>query len=365
MELRAIVVEVNKSLPMLMVLTLAEELQLRTFASERRLSFDVYYSEKIDAHSKVSIDNLIHLFDDVETLVMTSTNLLSPFLAEFAVQAHLRGCRILGFQSLFIEIEPSVPTDSASVLRAFTEFSLRQKGSVRFYQLIKDTFEPLLAFLMLLILSPIIIIAAIAIKLTSKGPVFYSQVRAGKGGKPFHIYKFRSMRTDAEKAGPVWATAKTNDERLTPIGGFIRASHIDEIPQIWNVLKGEVSFVGPRPERPVFIEKLRADVPLFELRTAVKPGITGWAQVRQGYANSVDDSRRKLELDLYYILKRSPSLDFKIVLATLGIISKGGTEGKKRQLETVVEGRVDEISTEARPRLRRTAARFRSERKAK
>jgi lipopolysaccharide/colanic/teichoic acid biosynthesis glycosyltransferase len=138
------------------------------------------------------------------------------------------------------------------------------------------------------------------------------------------------MQENAEGGVAAWSSASKTDSKLTRIGGFLRSAHLDELPQLWNIVRGEVSFIGPRPERPEFVKELTERYPLFKLRPLVKPGVTGWAQTQQGYANSYSDSLRKLELDLFYIIKFSPLLDFKIALKTIAIIFMGGTEGLKR-----------------------------------
>ncbi len=170
-----------------------------------------------------------------------------------------------------------------------------------------------------LILSlPIAVISALFIKLESSGPVLYSQERVGQGGKTFWIYKFRSMRCDAETNGPVWADE--NDCRVTRFGAFIRKTRIDEIPQLWNILKGEMSFVGPRPERPFFVEQLQKKLPYYSLRHNVKPGLTGWAQISYRYGASEEDALHKLEYDLYYIKNLCFRMDLLIALQTIKII---------------------------------------------
>jgi exopolysaccharide biosynthesis polyprenyl glycosylphosphotransferase len=188
---------------------------------------------------------------------------------------------------------------------------------------LKAAFDRLLALIMLILTLPLWPIIAVAIKLTSDGPVFYSQVRIGYGGKPFRLLKFRTMYQDAEKHGPQWAQA--NDPRITPIGKILRKLQLDELPQLWNILKGEMSFVGPRPERPEFVEELRQKIPFYDLRHLVKPGLTGWAQLNFRYGASIEDAREKLEYDLYYIKNRSLILDLAILLKTLSIILRGGT----------------------------------------
>jgi len=168
----------------------------------------------------------------------------------------------------------------------------------------------------LLIGAPLMLSVAVAVKLTSRGPVLYHQTRTGEGGRPFSVHKFRTMRTDAEKAtGPVWASA--NDSRVTRIGGFLRRTRLDELPQLWNILCGNMSLVGPRPERPEFVEALTDQIPFYGQRHAVKPGLTGWAQVRYTYAASIEDAMEKLQYDLFYIKNMSTMLDLFIVFSTI------------------------------------------------
>jgi exopolysaccharide biosynthesis polyprenyl glycosylphosphotransferase len=159
---------------------------------------------------------------------------------------------------------------------------------------------------------------ALAIRLDSPGPILYSQNRVGLNGRLFRIYKFRSMRQDAEKNGAAWA--KIGDSRVTRVGRFLRLTRIDELPQVWNVLRGDMTLVGPRPERPEFTSLLEAEIPSYAERHQVKPGITGWAQVRYRYTSSVRDSEAKLEYDLYYVKYRSLGLDLKVLLQTVMVV---------------------------------------------
>lgn len=160
---------------------------------------------------------------------------------------------------------------------------------------------------------------ALAIKLSSRGPALYSQTRIGKMGVPFTIWKFRTMKQDAEAQGkPQWASK--NDPRITGVGSFLRASRLDELPQIWNVLRGDMSLIGPRPERPTFVEELTRQMPYYALRHLTRPGLTGWAQVKFPYAGNVEDNLKKLQYDLYYIKHRSLLLDLAILLKTIGIV---------------------------------------------
>ena len=168
---------------------------------------------------------------------------------------------------------------------------------------------------------PVCLLAAIAIKLEDHGPVFYSQERIGLYGKPFTVYKFRTMRTDAEKFGAQWATK--DDPRITKVGKFLRKTRIDELPQIFCVLKGDMSMVGPRPERAVFIGKLREQIPFYISRLKMKPGLTGWAQVRHHYDTSIEDVQIKLKYDMYYYENMSLLLDFQILVRTVYVVLTG------------------------------------------
>ena len=158
-------------------------------------------------------------------------------------------------------------------------------------------------------------ITALVIKLSSRGPVFFSQTRVGFKGRAFTLYKFRTMHNNAEKQGAQWA--RDNDPRVLPIGHFLRKSRIDELPQCWNIFKGDMSIIGPRPERPEFTSELTNDIPYYDLRHIIKPGLTGWAQVNYPYGASTEDALRKLQYDLYYIKNYSLFLDLNIMLRTL------------------------------------------------
>jgi lipopolysaccharide/colanic/teichoic acid biosynthesis glycosyltransferase len=170
----------------------------------------------------------------------------------------------------------------------------------------------------LVLALPLIALTAVLVWVTSGRPVLYRQERVGQNGRTFTLYKFRSMRLDAEAAGPVWASPR--DTRVTPVGRFIRLTRLDELPQLWNVLNGDMSFVGPRPERPVFVEALARENAFYHLRHAVKPGITGWAQVRYRYADSVESAIEKLRYDLYYVKHLSVTFDLTIVVDTVKTI---------------------------------------------
>ena len=190
------------------------------------------------------------------------------------------------------------------------------------FMLLRRILAILASAVLLLIVLPVIPLVILAIKLGSRGPVLYRQKRVGLGGKIFYCYKFRTMRQDAEAdTGATWAT--DDDPRITKIGRFLRASRLDEIPQLWCVLKGDMGFVGPRPERPEFVEWLTKEIPFYQVRHAVRPGITGWAQVRYRYSNTIEDAKEKLQYDLYYIKNMSIGLDIMIMFQTIKIVLLG------------------------------------------
>lgn len=186
------------------------------------------------------------------------------------------------------------------------------------YARTKRLFDLLFAVGLGLVILPLLPIVALAIRLESPGSILYSQTRIGLGGTTFRIYKFRSMRQDAEKDGAKWAEA--GDPRVTKVGRIMRLTRIDELPQIWNVLRGDMTVVGPRPERPEFTELLAKEIPGYDLRHTVKPGLTGWAQVCYRYTSSVKDTRNKVEYDLYYVKHLSLGLDARILARTVGVV---------------------------------------------
>jgi len=186
----------------------------------------------------------------------------------------------------------------------------------------KRVFDLSIAFLLLAIMWPFMVLTALAVALESGLPVLYSQKRVGYNGKEFSIYKFRSMRQDAEKGGKaIWA--QKNDSRVTRVGGFIRNTRLDELPQLWNVITGDMSFVGPRPERPEFVEDLKEQIPFYDARHKVKPGLMGWAQLKYPYGASVQDARNKLKYDLYYVKNHSFFMDVLIVIQTVEVVLLG------------------------------------------
>ncbi len=196
-----------------------------------------------------------------------------------------------------------------------------RRRQARLGGIIRNAVHRLVALVGVLLSLPLVVLTAILIKIDSRGPVFFQQERIGKNGRPFVLTKFRSMKLDAEKAGPVWATK--GDERTTRVGRIIRKIRVDEIPQFWNILRGEMSFVGPRPERPHFVAQLSQEIPYYDQRHLIAPGLTGWAQINYPYGASIEDARQKLQYDLFYIKNHSLILDAIILFETIKIILFG------------------------------------------
>ena len=231
----------------------------------------------------------------------------------------LAGVRVTELSTFFERTRGEFPIESLKASHLIYGDGFRQ-GRVRTF--VKNTFDVWAALTLLLLSAPVMLITAIAIKLETPGPIIYRQRRVGRGGQMFNVLKFRSMFANAEGDGlPRWAVP--NDDRVTRVGRFIRYMRIDELPQIFNVLAGEMSLVGPRPERPYFVEKLSAQIPFYGLRHSVKPGVTGWAQVRYSYGATVEDSVRKLQFDLYYVKNHSLALDLLILIETIGVVLLG------------------------------------------
>jgi sugar transferase (PEP-CTERM system associated) len=188
----------------------------------------------------------------------------------------------------------------------------------RWARLLKRAMDLVLASLTFAVSLPLMVLTALAVYLDSDGPILYCQERVGENGRLFTVYKFRSMRTDAESGTPVWAS--DDDERVTRVGRVIRKTRLDELPQLWNVIQGDMSFVGPRPERPYFVEQLAREIPFYQQRHSVKPGVTGWAQIKYRYGSSIEDAIEKLRYDLYYIKHVSIALDLSILFDTVKVI---------------------------------------------
>lgn len=230
-----------------------------------------------------------------------------------------RGVQVQDGNDVYESITGKVPIESIRL--SWLLFSPGCYAS-RLYSIYKRSASLMISIIGLFLSLPLIPFIVLAIKLSSPGQILYRQSRVGRGGKVFSCYKFRTMRSDAEAdSGPTWA--KDDDPRITRVGGFLRKSRMDEIPQLWNVLRGDMSLVGPRPERPEFVTALNQEIPYYHLRHSVRPGITGWAQVLYKYGSSVEDAKEKLRYDLYYIKNLSAGLDLLILFSTIKIILLG------------------------------------------
>jgi sugar transferase (PEP-CTERM system associated) len=235
---------------------------------------------------------------------------------EFLLSLKCHGVVVQEGTEVYEAITGKVPIESIRLSWLLFAPSCRTSHSLLTKKRIADIMFSIVGLLLSLPLLPFIVLA---IALTSGSPILYRQKRAGRDGLVFDCYKFRTMHPDAEAdTGPTWAADE--DPRITPIGRFLRQSRMDEIPQLWNVLKGDMSLVGPRPERPEFVQSLARDIPHYTLRQAIRPGITGWAQIRYKYGNSVEDSKEKLSYDLFYIKNMSFGLDVFIFFSTLKVI---------------------------------------------
>lgn len=235
------------------------------------------------------------------------------------LECKLNGIRITDLSSFFEREDRQLQLDGINTSWLVFGEGFRQHWS---RALIKRGFDLAASTALLLVTLPVMLLTAIAIKLDSPGPVLYWQTRVGLGNTPFEICKFRSMRSDAEGDGVArWASG--DDDRITRVGRVIRKLRIDELPQIFNVFQGRMSFVGPRPERPVFVDELSKQIPYFLARHSIRPGITGWAQVRYAYGASVEDARQKLQYDLYYVKNHSLFMDLMILFETIRVVLFG------------------------------------------
>ncbi len=249
----------------------------------------------------------------VGVVVVASKDRRDYFPAEELLHAKLQGCRVESGISFYERISGRIYLRDlrSSYLIFSTGFDYRRPLSA----LAKRAFDAALSGAALLVAGPLIALCALAVVLDSRGPAFFRQLRVGQDGKPFRVWKLRSMVDRAEAiTGPTLASE--DDPRITRVGRVLRKTRLDELPQLWNVLRGEMSLVGPRPERPEFIDELSAELPYFRLRSTLKPGVTGWAQVRYGYVNDVRGFEEKLALDLYYMKYRSLVMDLLILLKT-------------------------------------------------
>jgi len=267
-------------------------------------------------------EQLVYLAQRLEVdeivLAITHRHAISQDLFDALLRCREMGFRVIIMSVLYERLLGRVPVDHIGRDLQMV-VPMEASAAERFYRLIKRVSDILIAGVGLVALALIIPIVAAVNALTSPGPLFYRQRRVGYGGRPFEMLKFRSMIPDAEKeSGAVWACE--NDDRITPLGRLLRHTRLDEVPQIINVLKGEMSIIGPRPERPEFVEQLARELPFYRARHAVRPGITGWAQVQYDYGDCVEDAKIKLEYDLYYVKNMSLWLDLRILLQTVPVM---------------------------------------------
>jgi len=257
---------------------------------------------------------------DVTLIVVAQEDRRKHLPVDLLLRCRMAGVRVLEAASLFEDLSGRIPL--RDLRPSFLIFSGGFKKQ-RALASLKRAGEAVAAAILLLVTAPLAALTALCVRLSSPGPVLYRQTRVGLGGKDFELLKWRTMRADAEKtSGPVWATSD-NDPRTTTLGRLMRKTRLDEVPQLWNVLRGDMSFVGPRPERPHFVEKLREVIPYYDERHSVRPGITGWAQVKFPYGSTLEDAEEKLEFDLYYVKHMSLWLDLAIVLETFKVMLLG------------------------------------------
>lgn len=262
--------------------------------------------KELEHLSQIILDNKINV------IVIPAHIKKSSKAARLIYKNLVLGIEVINLSELYEKVFKKLPL--AELEEVWFLENLAKSHAV--YEFFKKPIEIFLALIVGLILLPLGIIIALLIAVTSNGPIIYTQIRTGENERAFKIFKFRTMRADAEKDGPQWSLGN-HDTRVTAIGKILRRTHLDEMPQLLNIISGELSFVGPRPERPEFVQQLKADVPYFELRLLVRPGITGWAQINYKYGASVEDAYEKLQYDMYYLKNRSLALDFLILLRTV------------------------------------------------
>lgn len=263
--------------------------------------------------------NRIVVSKNIDMIIVALPDRRSKLPMSALLDCKLKGISVIEGETFNERITGNIPLDHLKP--SWMVFSDGFK-SLRSRKIVKRSFDLVLAVICLIVSAPLMLLTAALVKLESKGPLIFSQTRVGENGKDFNIYKFRSMRADAEAStGPVWAGAA--DNRVTRVGRVIRKIRFDEFPQLINILKGDMSFVGPRPERPFFVAKLKETIPYYEMRTVVKPGLTGWAQIKYPYGATTQDALEKLQYDIYYIKNMSPLLDLLIFFWTIKVVLTG------------------------------------------
>lgn len=273
------------------------------------LSYAVERHESAD-----SLKSAIALLEGKATVVVDTAFLKDPAVIALAYELPASSMRIETLAAFYGTMFGRVPLSEIAEHRFLEEAS----SPATLYDAAKRVTDVVLSLVLILVFSPLFVIFYAAIAFTSPGSPIYRQTRVGKNGEHFTLYKFRSMRMDAEKDGPVWW--KKDDDRTTKVGAFLRRAHLDELPQLWNILSGDMSFVGPRPERPEFLDTLKEQIPHYLVRQTIKPGLTGWAQIKFRYAGTIVDWQEKFEYDLYYIQNRNFFIDAGVIAKTVQFV---------------------------------------------
>jgi len=272
-----------------------------------KVSFQI--QETQDAKSEMIRDVIKK--ENINTVVIDHKAASASNLFDELYRYMADGVEIVTLAAAYEAILKKLPVSEVRDFSLVTEMS----RSRRIYEAVKKPLEFLIALVLFVMLVIPMALIYVLIRLTSQGVGIYKQTRVGKNEKEFVLYKFRTMKANAEDNGPEWSL--TQDSRVTAVGRLLRYTHLDELPQLWNILKGDISFVGPRPERPEFVKNLKEKIPYYEIRHMIKPGITGWAQVNFKYSSSIEDAMEKLQFDLFYIKNRSITLDALIILKTI------------------------------------------------
>lgn len=293
---------------------------MRRFSEQLKNNPQLGY-EPLMAPDSVGLDLSGFIKQNNIQLIVASRNMMrDEEISGKFYQMILLGISVIDFENFYESLTEKIPVSIINKEWFLDNLSEINKKS---FEKFKRAFDIGCTFVIGIITLIILPFVASAIKLESRGPVFYKQKRVGRGGEIFELIKFRTMVKDAEKDGAMWA--KKNDPRITKIGKFLRKTRLDELPQVWNILKGDLSFVGPRPERPEFVARLEKEIPHYAMRHLVKPGLSGWAQIKYPYGASIEDAKEKLQYDLYYLKNRSLILDLTIAAKTIAtIISSGG-----------------------------------------
>ncbi len=300
----------------------------RTIQSQHDFAYRIvgYLTESEETESEAEGLNLPVLGSAIDVARLTGLHQINRVVVAISdrrghlpiqelLRAKLSGVRIEDVATTYERISGKILTDGLTPSWFIFSDGFRASRSTR---MLKRLIDIVMAAVGLVIAAPLMLLTAAAIWFDSPGPIFYRQERVGENDRLFTLTKFRSMRSDAEQGTPIWAANK--DSRVTRVGRFIRLTRLDELPQLLNVLRGDMSFVGPRPERPYFVQQLTAKIPFYAERHAVKPGVTGWAQVRYRYGSSIEDAMEKLRYDLYYIKHLSIAFDLTIVIDTVKVI---------------------------------------------